>query len=218
MEARTRFNAAGVPIKPADEIRYDPSDSGLAATDVQAAIDELALASVIDGSVTFQWKYDMSGFTATEPGSTWFRVNNSDPSLITEIYFDSTALNSADATTILDFLKAGNRVFIQQKNDGTRATLFEVTAPTTDNTGWFTVPVSVIDTTGTLFSGNDTCAVFFVLSVSAAGYTVATLPTPYVGRRVYVTDALAPAFLTAVAGGGAVKCPVFYNGAAWVVG
>lgn len=50
------------------------------------------------------------------------------------------------------------------------------------------------------------------------GYTVATLPVGTVGMRAYVTDALAPAFLVAVAGAGAVTCPVFYNGAAWVVG
>lgn len=49
------------------------------------------------------------------------------------------------------------------------------------------------------------------------GYTVATLPTPTVGMRAYVTDALAPAYLVAVTGGGAVTCPVFYNGSAWIV-
>ena len=50
-------------------------------------------------------------------------------------------------------------------------------------------------------------------------YTVGTLPTPTIeGMRAYVTDALAPAFLTTVVGGGAVKCPVFYNGANWVAG
>jgi hypothetical protein len=50
-------------------------------------------------------------------------------------------------------------------------------------------------------------------------YTVATLPTfGTQGRRSWVTDALAPVFLNAVVGGGAVVCPVFDNGSAWVVG
>lgn len=49
-----------------------------------------------------------------------------------------------------------------------------------------------------------------------AGYTVATLPTGIVGDRAYVTDALAPTFLTAVVGGGAVVTPVFYDGANWI--
>lgn len=52
-----------------------------------------------------------------------------------------------------------------------------------------------------------------------AAYTVATLPTPGTqGRRSWVTNALAPVFLAAPVGGGAVVCPVFDNGTAWVVG
>ena len=52
-----------------------------------------------------------------------------------------------------------------------------------------------------------------------AAYTVATLPTPGTqGRRSWVTNALAPVFLAAPTGGGAVVCPVFDNGTAWVVG
>ena len=49
------------------------------------------------------------------------------------------------------------------------------------------------------------------------GYTVATLLTVgTAGRIAYVTDALAPAFLTVIVGGGAVVTPVFDNGTAWV--
>lgn len=51
------------------------------------------------------------------------------------------------------------------------------------------------------------------------GYTVATLPTAgTAGRMAYVTDALAPSFLTAVVGGGAVIAPVFDNGTNWIGG
>lgn len=48
------------------------------------------------------------------------------------------------------------------------------------------------------------------------GYTVATLPTGVVGDVAYVTDALAPAYNTAVTGGGAVTIKVFYNGTNWM--
>jgi hypothetical protein len=49
------------------------------------------------------------------------------------------------------------------------------------------------------------------------GYTVATLPAAgTAGRRTYVTDALAPVYLATLTGGGAVVCPVFDNGTAWV--
>jgi hypothetical protein len=52
-------------------------------------------------------------------------------------------------------------------------------------------------------------------------YTVATLPsavTAGAGARAFVTDASAPAFGAAVAGGGAVKVPVYSDGAGWRVG
>ena len=53
-------------------------------------------------------------------------------------------------------------------------------------------------------------------TIKTGGYTVATLPTGVVGTRTYVTDALAPAYGVAVAGGGAVTIPVFYNGTNWI--
>lgn len=50
------------------------------------------------------------------------------------------------------------------------------------------------------------------------GYTVAGLPAGTVGDEAYVTDALAPAFGAAVAGGGAVVVPVFRDATQWIVG
>lgn len=57
----------------------------------------------------------------------------------------------------------------------------------------------------------------FQIPVALNGYTVATLPAGAVGYTAYVTDALAPVFLGAVAGGGAITCTVFHNGTNWVV-
>lgn len=47
-------------------------------------------------------------------------------------------------------------------------------------------------------------------------YTVATLPVGGFGWVAYVTDALGPTYLATVVGGGAVRCPVFFNGTNWV--
>lgn len=58
----------------------------------------------------------------------------------------------------------------------------------------------------------------FLRPARLAVYTVATLPTGAQGDTAIVTDALAPTFLVAVAGSGAVVTPVFHNGTAWVVG
>ena len=53
-------------------------------------------------------------------------------------------------------------------------------------------------------------------TITTKGYTVATLPTGTVGMNAYVTDALAPTYLTTIVGGGAVNCPVFFDGTNWV--
>lgn len=53
-------------------------------------------------------------------------------------------------------------------------------------------------------------------TLSTTGYTVGTLPAGVIGDRSYVTDATIPTYLGALTGGGAVNCPVFYNGSAWV--
>jgi len=47
-------------------------------------------------------------------------------------------------------------------------------------------------------------------------YTVATLPTGTQGDTAFVTDALTPTYLGILIGGGAVVCPVFYNGTTWI--
>ena len=52
-------------------------------------------------------------------------------------------------------------------------------------------------------------------------YTVATLPsaaTSGAGARSFVSDASAPTFGSTVAGGGAVKIPVYSDGTNWKVG
>ena len=54
--------------------------------------------------------------------------------------------------------------------------------------------------------------------VRLKGYTVATLPVGVQGDTAFVTDALAPVFGVAVAAGGAVIIPVFFDGVAWIVG
>jgi hypothetical protein len=68
-------------------------------------------------------------------------------------------------------------------------------------------------------SGDATITAGNVIStgiVRTRSYTVATLPAGTQGDMAYVTDATAPTYLGALTGGGAVVCPVFYNGTIWV--
>jgi len=73
--------------------------------------------------------------------------------------------------------------------------------------------VSIDGTTGnTTFN----YPVIYSSTARLKGYTVETLPTGTRGDTAFVTDALAPSYLVAVVGGGAIITPVFYNGTNWV--
>lgn len=85
----------------------------------------------------------------------------------------------------------------------------QTSAPTTSGSAAGTL------TTRVAISGT---AITASLPIVLKSYTVSTLPTGVEGMRAYVTDATAPTYLGALTGGGAVKCPVFYNGSAWVSG
>lgn len=91
------------------------------------------------------------------------------------------------------------------------------------NANGATVLGSTLDVYGSTVlgsAGNDTTQVTGPLTalstVTLHGYTIATLPAGVIGMTAYVTNAASCAFNTIVAGGGALFCPVIYNGSAWV--
>jgi hypothetical protein len=73
---------------------------------------------------------------------------------------------------------------------------------------------SGVNTTSTLIIPTNTGD--RTIALKDKGYLVANLPTGTLGDRAYVTDATSPTYLGTLTGGGAVNCPVFYNGSAWV--
>lgn len=74
-------------------------------------------------------------------------------------------------------------------------------------------PVRTLDVTGTF---GVTGIATFLDAITLKGYTVATLPAGVQGHKAFVTDALAPAYLVTVVGGGTVVTEVFYNGSTWI--
>jgi hypothetical protein len=96
-------------------------------------------------------------------------LNTATLATVTQIYLNDTTNDGVDISTIASFLAAGNRIYIQQKNDATRAALYQVTGAATDNVGWWTVPVVVVADGGVLFQNNADCG--FVLLLNAAAGT-----------------------------------------------
>lgn len=81
------------------------------------------------------------------------------------------------------------------------------------------ITVEGIDTNSNLFIGAAGTGVITLGSpIQMHVYTVSGLPSGVTGARAYVGDAVTCVFGAAPTGSGSTKCPVFYNGSAWVGG
>lgn len=129
------------------------------------------------GGITLQgqWKFD-TAITASDPGNKKFKYDNATLANITNIYISETTNNNNDASNILGILAAGNRLYIQQDDDASRAVLVEVSGTPVDNTGWWTIPVTVVSSLA-LMGNNNVCGVLIDLSAAGggAGGTLVTL-------------------------------------------
>ncbi|NBU75729.1 MAG: hypothetical protein EBS30_10975 [Planctomycetes bacterium] len=107
------------------------------------------------------------------------------------------------------------------RSTGNQTTLIQAGATASGSTKTINIGTGGLtgSTTAITIGSTFGTSITFNAPVRLAGFTVATLPAAgTAGRRAYVTDALAPMFLVAVAAGGSVVCPVFDNGTSWVAG
>lgn len=125
-----------------------------------------AKPETVGGGASFQleWRFS-TNTTAADPGNSNFRYNNSTLASVTNIYFDDNATGGFDVGTIFSTLASGDKIYIQQNTDANKAALFTLSGSPTDNTGWWTIPVTV-DASGTLHDNNAKCATLFFQSGS----------------------------------------------------
>jgi hypothetical protein len=108
-------------------------------------------------SVQLSWRFSTSTVEA-DPGSKRLRYDNATPASVTKLFIDDTTNGNFDASTILNLLVAGDQIYIQEA--GVAASFLLCTVVTvTDNTGWFTIDVT-IDSSGTLPGNNKDLGVF----------------------------------------------------------
>tara|TARA_B110000495_G_scaffold192551_1_gene196856 strand:+ start:582 stop:2312 length:1731 start_codon:yes stop_codon:yes gene_type:complete len=137
-----------------------------------------------------------TAYTSNRIISTWVDLGGTN--LQTEIDPGNIRLTS-NFTDFLTLRDNGTTKGLSRE-DGMRFTRLSFETGTITTDGVITIPK---DVTGTI-------------ALELKAYTVASLPTGTVGDRAYVTDATSPTYLGTLTGGGAVTCPVFYNGSAWV--
>ena len=131
---------------------------------------------------------------------TFFKVNGS--STFTDVGMQATFIGASQgAIDIKRGATQGFRLFTDVNNFGlydliNNATRLEISTTTGDATFYHRIIVNNV--------------------IRLKSYKVSTLPAGTQGDTAYVTDAIAPTYLGVLTGGGSVKCPVFYNGTAWV--
>lgn len=112
------------------------------------------------GSTIFLWRFSTST-TAADPGSGRFRFDNATPASVTNIYLDSVTQGGLTLDNFLADLSIGEEIGIQQGDDAGKIIVVEISGAPVNNTGWWTIPVTVISTVGTLFGNNKDCAFVF---------------------------------------------------------
>ena len=158
---------------------------------------------VVNPTATFQLKVG----TATA-GSAPIKLTQTAAVLLTTA--EAGAIEVDDGDNIYYTIKTGaaRKGFIL--DDGANLTATRVPFATTN--GRLTDSANMVFTIDTL-----TVPKFISTNIiRLKGYTVAALPVGVQGDTAFVTDAVAPAFLTAAVGGGAIVTPVFFDGGSWV--
>jgi len=115
------------------------------------------------GIIERAWKF-VANTSPADPGNGFFRMNNTDVTLVTELYFAEVAAASFDAAALFGVLEVGNRIVAQQRNDSTRIIVFEIAAAPVDNGSWWTIGVNVVDSGGLLFVASAEVTFLFDLS------------------------------------------------------
>jgi hypothetical protein len=115
--------------------------------------------------------YFFSNLTAdADPGDGVFRLNNSDLTLVTEIYIDNLTNSGNNAAPFIDQLQEDNKIFIQQLDDESKGVLYNVEAVPVDATGYRRITVTFIaEVGGGLFDDGNECQVQLLLSAGGSG-------------------------------------------------
>ncbi len=133
------------------------------ATNQGGASKRTSLAQILNagggggGLLTAEYRFDTS-IVAADPGSGKFRYNNATPASVTNIFIDDLTSNGTDISNLLGLITTGDRLYIQTRGDSAEFMVFNVSAPITDNTGWFTI-VGTVEASGDLHANNARCLV-----------------------------------------------------------
>jgi hypothetical protein len=90
---------------------------------------------------TGEWNWQSSLDTGVDPGSGNVRGNDVNSTQISTIALSAMSSDGVDITLSVTRRLAGDRLYLQQKNDSTKWALYTLTGPPVDNGDWFAISV-----------------------------------------------------------------------------
>lgn len=113
----------------------------------------------------WRWSTALSG----APASGDVAVNSADYMAATEVRINKTTRPGADVSAVLDRLRVGDDLRIQQSNDASRTGLYRVTALPTNQGTWLSIPVQASSWGGLTIANNQDVVVTFGLHTGGSG-------------------------------------------------
>lgn len=111
--------------------------------------------------------------TAADPGVGTFRFNSATLASVTNIYIDELDADGLNIDALIGYLASGYRIYVVQDGTTANSAIFQLSGAPTDNTGWWTIPVTVVSS-GTLPANSSTCVLSFILIAAGAGGSTPT--------------------------------------------
>ncbi len=101
-----------------------------------------APGGVNGGLISTEYRFSTSTVDG-DPGSGRFRYDDAVHASVTEIFIDDINNQGVDVSNFLAQISAGDRLYIQQENDASRFAVWNVILDAIDETGWFSIGVSL---------------------------------------------------------------------------
>jgi len=136
------------------------ADQVLTWSDVTAKWVPAAPSAAADTLNAAQYKFQTS--TTAGPSNGHFRLNSGVYSSATQLYISDLTSNNVDISgPILNLIKSGMQVYIQDRGDSSKAALYDITTDPLDNGSYTTIAISHIASSGSVPGNNSNCLIVF---------------------------------------------------------
>jgi Collagen triple helix repeat (20 copies) len=109
-----------------------------------------------------EWAWTVKTADASNNGEVG--LNNAAAASATEVHLAERTSGNTDASAFFAKFKAGDGIYLQQKNNAANWARFDITGPGVDNGTWWTFPVTFNSSGGVLPSGNTATMVSLLVS------------------------------------------------------